>query len=58
MIIVSSNTKKIRSVPLYLSLIEKAGRSPQTVRTYRDALLHFSRFLDVPLEELRKQPER
>ncbi len=54
MIIVSSNTKKIRSVPLYLSLLEKAGRSQQTIRTYREALLYFSRFLDVPLEELHK----
>jgi integrase len=36
----------------YLALLERAGRSKRTIKTYRDSFLFFARFLDVPLEEL------
>jgi integrase len=45
-------TKKIRNVKTYLSLLEKAGRSPSTIKIYNNIFVYFARFLDVPLDDL------
>jgi integrase len=49
-----SSGKKTRSVPLYLSMLEKARKSPITIRRYRDALAGYARYLNVPLDELHR----
>src|SRR5512137_1364482 len=36
----------------YLGMLKLAKRSPNTINTYRKVLLSFSRFLQVPLEDL------
>jgi integrase len=44
--------KKVRSVPVYLALLKKAGKSERTIEAYQNAFISYSRFLDVPVDEI------
>jgi integrase len=43
---------KIRTVEQYLNILKLAGKSPNTISTYRQILSTFAQHLDVPLTEL------
>lgn len=47
-----SSAKRVRSVPVYLSLLENAGRSKNTINSYRKSLGYYSKFLNVPIGDL------
>jgi len=43
---------KVRTVEQYLNILKLAGKSPNTINTYRQILSTFAQHLDVPLSEL------
>jgi integrase len=47
-----ANAKKVRSVLVYLSLLENAGRSKNTINGYRKSLGYYAKFLNVPIGDL------
>lgn len=47
-----TNGRKIRSVDQYLDILTAAGRSPITIRNYRQILKQYAAFLNIPLEQL------
>ena len=50
----TKNGKKVRSVDEYLRMLELAGRSPYTIRNYREAFVSYAKFLDVPVDQIHK----